>query len=360
MIRPVNQDSIPSAAAGPAVSASVPLGMPFDDAADRRWQRRAMASMWLAMIVMALGVPAHLGGLRGHERALHDGSLWSAAALWLAWALTTATLWTAREELLKVWNDLRHARIGVAAVVMLGAVASYSVSLPTLRSSWVGAGHGAPMYFDVAAMGSAWLLAGAAQRSDLRRRYVATWEQLMPLGGTRTLLPATERSSFGYGWLAALLIGVALVAAGLDLAAYQSFGDALVVGLAALALGCPCTLGIARSSACIAGASRAAAAGWVVAGEAAFWPATRAAAPAALELGPAELAAFTQIAGRVRWAIRLNHVWTIGANMLALPLALRGPVEPWLPAAIMLLAWALIAVTNRALGWRLDATHTQR
>lgn len=321
---------------------------PLDHAAERQLQRRAMVSMWLAMLVMALGLPAHLGGhgARGHSVVGH-----AALLSWLAWLLTTATLWQARELLTAVWHTCRRGYLSETALVALGALAAYAVSLIGLGAALVGPTHQVPLYFDVTAMALAWLLAGVAQRADLRRRFMMTVEQLAPLGLATPVRPVfhPDRPSRDVGWLALLLVGWALLTLALQFGVGQSLGAGLSAALATLALGCPCALGIARSSAATAGAARAAAAGWVVVDEAAFWCDPQ--SPRALQLAQPVPGSYEQIAGLVRRVAWLNRCWAIGINVLALPLALRGPVDPLLPAGIMLLAWALIALSSRSIGW---------
>lgn len=326
----------------------------FDHAAERRLQRRAMLSMWLAMAVMALGVSGHLNALDGHQPLTHGVVDHLTALDWLAWLLTTATLWQARGLLPPTWHALRRGQVEGATLVGLGALAAYIVSLVGLGTALAETTYSGRLYFDVTAMGLAWLLAGAAQRADLRRRYVTTLEQLMLFDVTMPAcpMPSANRSSSGAGWVAVLLLGWALLTVGLQIGTGQPLAAALIAGLAVLALGCPCTLGMARSSAAAAGAASAAAAGWVVVDEAAFWPGSDACVsqPAALCLGPATPGSYERIARTVRRAAWLNRCWAVGFNLLLLPLALLGPVDPLLPAASMLLAWALIALTNRSIG----------
>lgn len=322
-------------------------GPPFDMAADRRLRQRAMLCMMLAMAVMAIGLPTHLVSLRGGS-ALHAAGGWTMLSAWLAGALTTITLWLARDQLALAWRQLWTARIGATAVVTLGAASAYALSLTTLLTTNEHASH--RVFFDVVAMALAWLVAGAAQRSDLRRRSVVMRQQLALLGAERPLVdvPAAE---IAHGWagLAGLLLGLALLAAADQLVRGASVGRALDVLLTALTLSCPCALGIARASAYAAGAAQAARSGWIVADERAFWAADL--SVAALDLGATPRATLDRIARRVRWAARLNTLWAIGLNLLALPLALRGSLDPLVPAGLMLLAWMLIGLTSRASGW---------
>ena len=329
------------------------IDVPFDYDRDRRLQRRAMVSMWLAMPVMVLGLPAHLAALAGHAASAHTAG-WTTLLGWLAWALTSATLWIAREQLATTWRALRQARPGPDALVTLGALGAYVGSLPALGA----ATHAAPIYFDVTAMALAWLLAGAAQRADLARRYAATLEQLAllsansPASATAPSDQPVQPTRYLSSIVGGALIGLALLLIAWQLRTGHSLQQALSSGLALLAALCPCTLGIAWRSAAHAGAARAAAAGWIVTSAAAFWPDRAITTPsdAALRLGAASPAVFARIARAVRRAAWLNTCWAIGFNLLLLPLALRGPVDPLLPAAIMLLARLLIALTNRSVG----------
>lgn len=327
----------------------------FDHAADRRLQRRAMLSMWLAMLVMALGVPTHLGAFGGHQPLAHRPTGDVTLLAWLAWLLTTATIWQARELLVASWQPLRLGRLGETTPVLLGALAAYLLGMAGLGATLAGATHAVPHSFDVTAMALAWLLGGAAQRNDLRRRYVTMQEQLMLLGLSTPPrpIPDSNRSAAWTGWLAALLLSWAVLTVGFQVGAGQPPGAALMAGLAALGLGCPCALGIARSAAAAAGATSAAAAGWVVVDEAAFWTDSegQVAEHTALRLGQPVPGSYDRIAGAVRRAAWLNGCWAVGLNLLVLPVALRGPVDPLLPAAIMLLAWALITLTSRSIGW---------
>lgn len=301
-----------------------------------------MQSMALAMLVMLLSVPLHLLALRGHSG---QGMAWIVGVAWLSAALTLGTLWTARPVWIASLRALRGGRLDETALVSLCALAALFAGVPALSPG----AHAAPMYFDVAAMAMAWLVGGQAQRSDSCRRYVERLEQLTPLGFVQNAPPtAPKDDTHDAVWLALVLGGTAL--AGSVIAANQADSAMQVfqVGLATLALGCPSTLGIAVQSAAAAGAKRAAAAGWLVPSPAVLLQPV-ADPRAAIALGSANTQDFVRIAHATRVAVRCNRFWAVGVNLALLPLAVRGPVDPLLPAMLMVLARALIAVTNHRL-----------
>ena len=148
-------------------------------------------------------------------------------------------------------------------------------------------------------------------------------------------------------WLGGTILLAAGAAGLLHLGAGAGLVHALVTALAAIAVACPCTLGIAVASAYAAGGERAATSGWVVSGGAAFDD--DAVAMRAIRLGAAGPEALLEVARAVRRAVRRNMLWAVGLNLLSLPWAVWGPLDPAVPAATMLSAWALISITNRRL-----------
>jgi cation transport ATPase len=325
------------------------LSSPLSDAA---LQRRAMVAMLLAMLVMALGLPLHLATFRDHSR-----HTWLALPVaWLSCFLTLSTLAAGRHALSDTWRALRYARLGGAEIVTISALITLIVSLPSLVI------HSAPMYFDVTAMALAWHLTGAAQSSTIQRRFAATVEQLAPLNlrpQRPTLLAADHEP-----WLARWLLGILFVFAIAALLWHSLSGNLSNAALAALAVaaaGCPCTLGIVRSSAWAVGAERAVAIGWLIpVGEA--WSRIEAlpaqADQLAVRLGAASSADLRALACAVQRTIRWNTVWSISLNLALLPLALAGPVPAILPAATMVLARLLIGFTTWRLARRLSLTTT--
>lgn len=312
--------------------------------ADRVLQRRAMGSMLLAMLVMLLGLPLHLPSLSAHGG--HGGA--GRLMVWLSALLTLWTLWVTRHVFGNAWLSLRRRDFGATELVAVCSLAAFSASLPALLA------HRAPMYFDVSAMAMAWLVAGEAQTAALQRRFVSAHEQLAPLRfqpqiTSVPVLPHDDRAARWLG-LAILVFSIAVVS--VQVLRGDSVASGLLAGLAAVAVGCPCTLGIVRSSAWEVGIERAAALGWLLPSGAVL--SQIAADPQrsdqyALKLGSADPAALLALARSVERTIRWNYLSAIGLNLLLLPLALFGPPPSLLPAATMVLARVLIAWTTRTL-----------
>jgi cation transport ATPase len=316
--------------------------VPTTDQPDLLLERGAMRAMLLAMLVMALGVPLHIVAL-GTD-TLHGATRWPLVIAWLCALLTLSVFWIARAVLFGIWSAIRRRRLSQIDLVAICAAAAFAASCPALLS------HAAPMYFDVAAMAIAWLLGGQAQEAAIRRRFAVTVAQLAPLNRQvprfQSQPDLVEQRAGGLG---GVLLGSVAVTLGLHLAWDRSVSGSMMVALATLAAGCPCALGIARSSAGAAGAARAAAAGWLVPSGAALrliaevsHEATRHAMP----LGEAELPALLAIARSVRRAIRRNCLWAVGLNLALLPVAILEPVPALVPAAVMLAARWLIGITN--------------
>lgn len=336
------------------MAAEQPAGIAYQSAAadeehppigDRVLQRRAMGSMLLAMLVMLLGLPLHLAGLSAHGD--HGGA--ARFVVWLSALLTLWTLWVARHIFPHAWRGLRRVDFGVAELVSVGALAAFIASLPALVA------HSAPMYFDVTAMALAWLVAGEAQVSALQRRFDSAREQLAPLRLQPQLpsVPVEPHGDRAVRWLGLALLVLAIAALGVQILRGGSIASGLLAGLAAVAVGCPCTLGIVKSSAWEVGVERAAALGWLLPSGAAL--SQIAADPQqadqyALKLGPADPAALLEVAREVERTIRWNYLWAIGLNLVLLPLALFEPPPSLGPAATMVLARLLIAWTTRTLG----------
>lgn len=313
---------------------------------DRTLQRRAMGSMLLAMLVMLLGLPLHLAELRAH--ADHGGAAW--LVVWLSWLLTLWTVWTARHIFHSAWQALRQSSFGSTELVTICALAAFVASCPALLD------HRAPMYFDVTAMALAWIVAGEAQAAAIQRRFAATLEQLAPLHLQPQLpsLPAVQRSERFARSLGLAMLVFAIAAFGGQIMLGGSVTLGVVSALAAVAAGCPCTLGIARTSAWAAGVERAATIGWLIPSGPAF---SRIVAEPelvsqyALQIGAADRGALLGLARAVERAGRWNVLWAVGLNLLLLPLALLHPADPRLPAlvpaATMVIARLLIFCTTR-------------
>ncbi|MBV9789051.1 MAG: hypothetical protein JOZ51_12795 [Chloroflexi bacterium] len=312
--------------------------------ADRVLQRRAMGSMLLAMLVMLLGLPLHLPSLSAHGD--HSGA--ARLLVWLSALLTLWTLWITRHVFGNAWLRLRRRDFGAAELVSVCALAAFVASLPALLV------HRTPMYFDVSAMALAWLVAGEAQTSAIQRRFVSACEQLVPLRFQPQMVsvPAVPRGDRTARWLGLTILVFSISVVSVQILRGGSGMSALLAGLSAVAVGCPCTLGIARSSAWEAGVERAAVLGWLLPSGAALGQI--AADPQlvkeyALKLGAADHAALMALAQLVERTIRWNYLSAIGLNLALLPLALFGPPPSLLPAATMVLARLLIAWTTRTL-----------
>ncbi|HEX6291434.1 MAG TPA: hypothetical protein VFZ66_19780 [Herpetosiphonaceae bacterium] len=305
-------------------------------------QRRAMRSMLLAMLVMALGVPLHILALGAHDA--HGAGWWAMLVVWSSAGLTLLTFWTARDLLREAWRTLRPVRLRAADLVVLGALAAFVASCPALAQPT------APMYFDASAMALAWLLAGRSQAAEIEQRFVVVLEQLSPLNLPH---PGAEYRSCRIShehtmtWLGLAMLGCAAAALGWHLWWTRDLAQSGLAALATIAAACPCTLGIATSSAYLVGAERAAAAGWLVPSGAALRQAADRPDLLAVPIGSAEPERLRMIARSVQRALRLNTLWAVGLNLALLPLALLGPLPALLPAATMMLARLLISVTNR-------------
>lgn len=316
---------------------------------DRVLQRRAMGSMLLAMLVMLLGLPLHLAGLSAHGD--HSGA--ARLVVWLSALLTLWTLWVARHVFENAWRNLRRRDSGAAELVAGCALSAFAASLPALVVD------SAPMYFDVTAMALAWLVAGEVQTVALQRRFDSTCQQLAPLR-LQPQIPSVPAAPYGdrvVRWLGLALLVFSIAALGMQILRGGSVASGLLAGLAAVAVGCPCTLGIVRSSAWEVGVERAAALRWLLPSGVAL--SQIAAVPQqadqyALKLGSADHVALLALVRSVERAIRWNYLWAIGLNFVLLALALLGPLPSLLPAATMVLARLLIAWTTRTLrlsGW---------
>lgn len=312
-------------------------------AVDAAAQRRAMLSMLSAMPVMLIGLPLHAATLLGFP--LHH--LFGSVIGWVSAALATTALVVARLEFRAAWQSLRHRRINAPCVVVLTAGAAYVVSLPALIAP-----HDlAPtLYFDVAAMAIAWLLTGAAHETAIRRRYTTTIMQLAPLGFI-PISPALNNRAFPereLRWFGGAALGFALLTIFVQLHQGSNPSSALFAAGATLAVVCPCAWGIARSSASNLGAQRAAGFGWFVPSGAVFWADEATMFRASMALDTCSRDQLQRLARNVRRAGRLNVCWSIAGNAV-LPLASARPLDPLIPAALMVLAWTLIGVTNRVL-----------
>lgn len=306
-------------------------------------QRRAMAAMLLAMLVMAIGLPHHMTAFGNHG----DHAV-SRIVVWLSILLTLGTLSATRHTLFYAWQSLRHGRLGSTELVTICALGALVASLPTLAI------HSAPMYFDVTAMSLAWIVAGEAQSAAIYRRCSSRLEQLAPLNlpALRLGLPAPWRSDRSAAWPGSVIGGFAAVTLVLHALLSESAVRGLLVGLSAVAMGCPCTLGIVKSTAWEAGVERAAAFGWLVpSGEAVSRIAETPHLVAQLVVAPgaADLRPLVALAGAVNWTIRLNYLWAVGLNLALLPLALIGPLPSIVPATTMVIARLLIFFTTRRL-----------
>ena len=195
-------------------------------------------------------------------------------------------------------------------------------------------------------MSVAALAEGRALDVDGRRRAMAAAEQLELLTGARCPDPPTPARR-GAVWPLAVLIVAAAAAAAARAAEAGIGGQAIMVGLATLAACCPCALGRARASAFAAARALAQRDGWIVASAEAI--VAREAWRAAIELPGARRERLAVLGLAARRAARLNVVWACLVPALLLPLALRGPVDPLLPAAAMLIAWAAMGLSNRLL-----------
>jgi cation transport ATPase len=209
------------------------------------------------------------------------------------------------------------------------------------------------MYFDVTAMALAWLLSGEAQSMAIRRRFASMVEQLAPLNPPPHSLaaPAADLDDPHARWLSGVILGFSFAAL-IWQTHTGTIANGLLTALAVAAAGCPCTLGIVRSSAWVDSSERALALGWLIP-EGAAWSRLASVPEAdrlALKLGAADESALFSLARAVRRTIRWNYLWSIGFNVVLLPLALFGPVPALLPAITMLLARLLIWLTTRRLG----------
>lgn len=309
-------------------------------ATEQRVGFTAMGSMLLAMLVMLLGLPLHLAGLRAH--ADHGGAAW--LVVWLSWLLTLWTIWTVRHVFHSAWQALRRSSFGATELVTICALAAFVASCPALLD------HHAPMYFDVTAMALAWIVAGEAQAAAIQRRFAATLEQLAPLHLQPQLpaLPAVPRREPFARWLGLALLVTAIAAFGAQIMIGGSVTLGVVSALAAVAVGCPCALGIARTSAWAVGVERAAAIGWLIPSGATFSRIVaepELASQHALQIGAADRPALLALARAVERTIRWNVLWAVGLNLLLLPPALFGPLPPLVPAATMVIARLLIFCT---------------
>lgn len=325
---------------------------------EQRWQisdvslqRRAMGSMLLAMLVMALGLPLHLTALNAHGD--HAGS-WR-LMVWLICLLTLWTVWAVRHVLHNTWWALRQGSFGSTELVTICALGAFAASCPAVLN------HSAPMYFDVTAMALAWIVAGEAQSAAIQRRFASTLEQLAPLQLQPQIpsLPASIRSDQAVRWLGVAILACAIVALAVQMQLSGSAVIGFLASLAVVAVGCPCTLGIAKSSAWQVGVERAAERGWLIPSGALLnqiAAAPQVASQYAVQIGEADLAALLALARAVQRAMRWNYLWAIGLNLLLLPLALVGPLPAFVPAATMVIARLLIFWTTRTL--RLSSSGT--
>lgn len=312
--------------------------------ADRVLQRRAMGSMLLAMLVMLLGLPLHLASVSTHGD--HGGA--ARLLVWLSALLTLWTLWVTRHVFQHAWLSLRRRDFGANELINMCALAAFVASLPALFA------HSAPMYFDVSAMALAWLVAGEAQTSAIQRRFVSACEQLAPLRFQPQMVsvPAAARGDRAARWLGLAILVFSISVVSVQFLRGGNAMSGLLAGLAAVAVGCPCTLGIVRSSAWEVGVERAATLGWLLPSGAALRQIAvdpQLVEQYALKLGPADPAALVELAHSVERTIRWNYLSAIGLNLVLLPLALLGPPPSLLPAAAMVLARLLIAWTTRSL-----------
>jgi cation transport ATPase len=306
-------------------------------------QRGAMRTMLAAMLVMALGVPLHLGSLGTQPTHLHTD--WSMIIAWLCALLTLSVFWVARPVLRATCSAIRRRRFSHADLVVICACGAFAAGFPALLS------HAAPMYFDVAAMAIAWIVAGQAQEAGIRRRFAVMVAQLAPLNWQLPVLQptASDRLEQPVAWLGSVLLGSAVAALMLHLWWGHDLTGSSMVSLALLAAACPCALGIAGPSACAAGVERAMAAGWLVPSGAALGQLAdvpQDAARLVMPLGAADLPALAAIARSVQCAIRRNYLWAAGLNLALVPLALLEPIPPLVPAAVMLAARWLIGISN--------------
>lgn len=321
--------------AGAAHEQRLPIG-------DRALQRRAMVAMLPAMLVMLFGLPLHLAGLRAH--ADHGGAAW--LVVWLSCLLTLWIIWIVRHVLHSAWRSLRRRSFGASELVTICALAAFVASCPALLD------HRAPMYFDVTAMALAWIVAGEAQAAAIQRRFAVTLEQLAPL---RLQLQPPALAAEQHSEPFARRLGVAILVFAIAALAVQvlrggSLALGWLAGLSAVAAGCPCTLGIARTSAWQMGVERAVALGWLIPSGAAFSriaAAPQLAAQYAIPIGAADRGALSALARNVERTLRWNMLWAIGLNLLLLPPALFGPVPSSVPAATMLVARLLLFCTTR-------------
>ncbi|HEY0607805.1 MAG TPA: hypothetical protein VGD58_33125, partial [Herpetosiphonaceae bacterium] len=274
----------------------------------------------------------------------HGGATW--LVVWLSGLLTLWTIWTTRHVFHSTWQMLRRRRFGSTELVTIGALAAFVASCPALLD------HRAPMYFDVTAMALAWVVAGEAQAAAIQRRFASTLEQLTPLHVRSQLpsLPAVQRSEPFVSWLGLAILVSASAVVGVQIMLGGSVTFGLMAGLAAVAAGCPCTLGIARSSAWEVGVERAAVLGWLIPSGALFSRIAaepQSAAEYAVKLGATDRPALLALARAVERTSRWNVFCAVGLNLLLLPLALRGPLPSLVPAATMLIARLLIFCTTR-------------
>jgi cation transport ATPase len=310
--------------------------------ADLALQRRAMGSMLLAMLVMLLGLPLHLAGLPAHTD--HGGAAW--LVVWLTCLLTLWTIWIVRHVLNSAWRMLRRRSFGSTELVTICALAAFVASCPALLD------HRAPMYFDVTAMALAWIVAGEAQAAAIHRRFAAMLEQLAPLRlqPQPPALPSEQHSEQTARRLGVVILAFAIAALVVQVLLGGSLALSWLAGLAAVAAGCPCTLGIARTSAWQTGVERAAVLGWLIPSGAAFSRIAAMpdlAAQYAVRIGAADLGALSALAHSVERTLRWNILWAIGLNLLLLPLALFGPLPSLVPAATMLVARLLLFCTTQ-------------
>jgi len=302
---------------------------------DRLLQRSAMLAMAAAMGTMLLGLPLHLHALGGGLAHAAVGPFaWLSAAL--ASVAVAASLPALRQNHVP-WS----LGYGEPAVVLCCAAAAFT-------AGWAGLAWGAHglLYFDVAAMSVAALAEGRALAVDGQRRSLAAAEQLALLTGAQCPVPpAVSRRSVAWPLATLLVLAATVVAA--RAAQTSTAGQALVAGLATAAACCPCALGRARASALAAARELAQRDGWIVASAEAL--ATAEPWRAAIGLPYADRERLAALGRAARRAATVNVVWSVLLPALLLPLALRAPVDPLLPAAAMVIAWAAIGLTNRLL-----------
>lgn len=301
---------------------------------DRLVQRHAMLAMAAAMGTMAVGLPLHLSALRGTVSHAAAGP-----GAWPAAVLATIALAAALPALRGNEGVPATLGRGEQTLLLCCAAAAYA-------AGWIGilGGTHGLVYFDVAAMSVAWIAEGRALDMDGRRRALAAAEQLWLLTGARCP-PAPPLAQRGIALPLAAAIGAGAIGAAVHALQTGTVGQALVAGLATLAACCPCALGSARASALAAGRELAGRDGWIVASTGALeleepWR-------AAIGLPLAACDRLTAVGRAARRAARLGTLWAVFVPALMLPLALRGPVDPLLPAAAMVVAWAAIRLTNR-------------